>query len=84
MTKTFEILASENIKLHKMSSIKQRQLNHLNSQVAQLQANISDLNDLLMTTSNQYEAIEKLGVLNGSLLMSANQVFEREHFAEDK
>lgn len=67
-----------------MSSIKQRQLNHLNSQVAQLQANVADLNDLLATTKSQYEAIEKLGILNGSLLMSANQVFEREHFVGEK
>ena len=43
------------------SSATQRKLSHLNSQMAQLNANLCDFNDLLVTTCSQYQSIEKLG-----------------------
>ena len=39
----------------------QRKLSHLNSQMAQLNANLCDFNDLLSITCNQFQSIEKLG-----------------------
>lgn len=42
--------------------------------MTQLQTNIHDMSSLLMTTKDQYQAIQKLAVLNGSLLMASHQV----------
>lgn len=49
------------------STLKSRQLAHLNAQIAQLQANMSDLDNLLRVTAVQAEYIRKLGILHGSL-----------------
>lgn len=49
------------------STLKSRQLAHLNAQLAQLQANMSDLDNLLRVTAVQAEYIRKLGILHGSL-----------------
>lgn len=65
------------------SSIKQRQLSHLNSQMAQLHANLSDFNELIHTTCTQYKSIEKLGKLHASLLMASHGVFESDNFSND-
>ena len=40
------------------SSLKQRHLSHLNSQLAQLHANLSDFNELINTTSAISNRIE--------------------------
>lgn len=63
------------------SSIKQRQLSHLNAQLAQLQANLTDLDNLIKITAIQAEYIEKIGLMHGSLFMASHDVFERESFA---
>ncbi|KAK9241414.1 DASH complex subunit Hsk3 like-domain-containing protein [Lipomyces kononenkoae] len=60
------------------STIKPRQLSHLHSQLAQLQANLSDLESLLRVTAVQAEYIKRLGGLQGSLFLSAGRVFERD------
>lgn len=62
------------------STITQRQLSHLNSQVAQLHANLSDFNDLVTTASEQYKNIEMLGKIHASLLMGSRKIFEEEAF----
>lgn len=49
------------------TSLKQRQLSHLNNQVAHLQANLSDLESLVKITSIQAEYIKKIGIMHGSL-----------------
>ncbi|KAL7269763.1 hypothetical protein RUND412_007557 [Rhizina undulata] len=56
------------------SNAKARQLSHLHSQLAQLQAHLSDLEDILRVTAVQAESIRALGGLNGALLMSAGKV----------
>ncbi|KAI5951449.1 hypothetical protein KGF54_004523 [Candida jiufengensis] len=60
------------------SAITNRQLSHLNSQIAQLQANLSDFNDLLTTSCDQYKNIELLGKIHASLFMASRKVFEEE------
>ncbi|KAG2733440.1 hypothetical protein G9P44_002965 [Scheffersomyces stipitis] len=65
------------------SSIRQRQLSHLNSQMAQLHANLSDFNDLIQTTCSQYQSIEKLGKLHAGLFMASHSVFESDNFRDD-
>lgn len=62
------------------NSLKQRQLSHLNSQMAQLHANLSDFHDLLTITCNQYKSIEILGKLHASLFMASHSVFENDNF----
>lgn len=62
------------------SSLKQRQLSHLNSQLAQLHANLSDFNELINTTCVQYKSIERLGIMHGSLFMASHTVFENDNF----
>lgn len=49
------------------SSLKQRQLSHLHSQLAQLEANLSDFENLIKITTFQAEYIKKLGIMHGSL-----------------
>ncbi|KAI3405773.1 hypothetical protein KGF56_001380 [Candida oxycetoniae] len=66
------------------STITQRQLSHLNSQVAQLHANVSDFNELLKTTAQQYQSLQMLGKLQASLFMASHRVFEEESFKDDE
>ncbi|RCK55029.1 hypothetical protein Cantr_03692 [Candida viswanathii] len=58
----------------------QRKLSHLNSQMAQLNANLCDFNDLLSITCNQFQSIEKLGKIHSSIFMACHGVFEDENF----
>ncbi|KAF3310691.1 hypothetical protein TWF173_009310 [Orbilia oligospora] len=58
------------------SSYKTRQYTHLQGQLAQLQANLSDMEELLRMTSNQAEKIRTLGGLQAGLFMGATKVFE--------
>lgn len=58
----------------------QRKLSHLNSQMAQLNANLCDFSDLLSITCNQYQSIEKLGKIHSSIFMACHGVFEDENF----
>lgn len=58
----------------------QRKLSHLNSQMAQLNANLCDFNDLLSITCNQFQSIEKLGKIHASIFMACHGVFEDENF----
>lgn len=60
----------------------QRQLSHLNSQVAQLHANICDFNEQMAITMRQYQDIQNLGKLQGSLFMACRTVFENENFKD--
>jgi len=56
------------------SNTKARQLAHLHSQLAQLQAALADLEDISRVTAVQAENIKALGGLNGALLMAASKV----------
>lgn len=66
------------------STITQRQLSHLNSQVAQLHANLSDFNDLMTTTIQQYQSLEVLGKIQASLFMASHKVFEEDTFNDQE
>lgn len=57
------------------SNAKARQLAHLNSQLAQLQAHLADLQDIMRVTAVQAENIKALGGLNGALLISPRPSF---------
>ena len=59
-------------------SLKQRHLSHLNSQIAQLHANLLDLNELIGITALQVKYIEKLGMMHGALFMASHVVFEND------
>ena len=61
----------------------QRQLSHLNSQVAQLHANICDFNEQIAITTRQYQDIQTLGKIHGSLFMASRTVFENDNFDAD-
>ncbi|EWC44210.1 hypothetical protein DRE_06955 [Drechslerella stenobrocha 248] len=58
------------------SAYKARQYAHLQSQLAQLQANLSDMEELLRMTATQAENIKILGGLQGGLFIGATKVFE--------
>ncbi|KAK6543280.1 hypothetical protein TWF694_000038 [Orbilia ellipsospora] len=58
------------------SAYKGRQYTHLQSQLAQLQANLSDMEELLRMTATQAENIKVLGGLHGGLFVGATKVFE--------
>lgn len=49
------------------STLKTRQLSHLNAQLAKLQANMADMDNLLKVTASHAESIRRLGVLHASL-----------------
>ncbi|CAH6720044.1 hypothetical protein CLIB1444_03S03158 [[Candida] jaroonii] len=60
------------------SSEKERNLNHLNSQIIQLSSNLQDLNELVNITTNQYKIIEKLGIVHSSIFIASQKVFSNE------
>ncbi|KAI0019888.1 DASH complex subunit Hsk3 like-domain-containing protein [Xylariomycetidae sp. FL0641] len=61
---------------------KQRQLNHLHSQLSQLSANLADTENLLRMTSVQAEAMRNLGSWHGGLFMAASKVLGEESVKE--
>ncbi|CAD6444665.1 ce20c60d-c4df-4457-aa21-7d841ae7fe30 [Sclerotinia trifoliorum] len=63
------------------SSTKPRQLYHLHAQLAQLSANLGDLENLLRNTSIQAESIRGLGAFHGGLFMAASKVLGEETIA---
>ncbi|KAF2083534.1 hypothetical protein K490DRAFT_51424 [Saccharata proteae CBS 121410] len=60
------------------SSQKSRQLSHLNAQLAQLTANISDLENLMRMTAVQAESMRGLGGYSGGMFMAASKVLGEE------
>ncbi|MCJ1363709.1 hypothetical protein MMC16_002818 [Acarospora aff. strigata] len=59
-------------------SVKPRQLSHLHSQLAQLQAHMADLENLLRMTAVQAEHVRALGGYCGGLFMAASKVLGEE------
>ncbi|KXL50393.1 hypothetical protein M433DRAFT_37401, partial [Acidomyces richmondensis BFW] len=59
-------------------SNKSRQLSHLHSQLAQLTANMSDLENLLRMTAVQAEGMRGLGGYAGAMFMAASKVLGEE------
>lgn len=60
------------------SSQKPRQLSHLHSQLAQLTANMADLENLLRMTAVQAESMRGLGGYCGGMFMAASKVLGEE------
>ncbi|KAI9701299.1 MAG: hypothetical protein M1836_001969 [Candelina mexicana] len=60
------------------SSIKPRQLSHLHAQLAQLQAHLADLENLLRMTAVQAEHVRVLGGIHGGMFMAASKVLGEE------
>ncbi|EMC94427.1 hypothetical protein BAUCODRAFT_73229 [Baudoinia panamericana UAMH 10762] len=60
------------------SASKSRQLSHLHAQLAQLTANMSDLENLLRMTAVQAEGIRGLGGYAGAMFMAASKVLGEE------
>ncbi|KJZ75797.1 hypothetical protein HIM_04954 [Hirsutella minnesotensis 3608] len=58
--------------------VKARQLTHLNSQLAQLSANLADTENLLRMTSVQAESLRGLGSWHAGLFMAASKVLGEE------
>ncbi|OWT43131.1 DASH complex subunit hsk3 like domain-containing protein [Pochonia chlamydosporia 170] len=63
---------------------KNRQLAHLQSQLAQLSTNLSDTENLLRMTSVQAEAMRGLGSWHGGLFMAASKVLGEESVKEGR
>ncbi|KAG9232407.1 DASH complex subunit Hsk3 like-domain-containing protein [Amylocarpus encephaloides] len=62
-------------------NVKNRQFAHLNSQLAQLSANLADTENLLRMTSIQAERVRELGAFHGALFMAASKVLGEETIA---
>ncbi|EME89641.1 uncharacterized protein MYCFIDRAFT_103710, partial [Pseudocercospora fijiensis CIRAD86] len=60
------------------SASKSRQLSHLHAQLAQLTANMSDLENLMRMTAVQAEGIRGLGGYAGGMFMAASKVLGEE------
>ncbi|GAB7352570.1 hypothetical protein MBLNU459_g2954t1 [Dothideomycetes sp. NU459] len=60
------------------SASKQRQLQHLHAQLAQLTAHMSDLENLLRMTAVQAEGMRGLGGYSGGMFMAAAKVLGEE------
>lgn len=58
------------------SAIKNRNLAHLHSQLAQLSANLADMENLVRMTAVQAESMRGLGGWCGGLFMAASKEFE--------
>ncbi|KAL1585759.1 hypothetical protein WHR41_05005 [Cladosporium halotolerans] len=60
------------------SASKTRQLSHLHAQLAQLTANMSDMENLLRMTAVQAEGMRGLGGYAGGMFMAASKVLGEE------
>ncbi|KAF2268175.1 hypothetical protein CC78DRAFT_455459 [Lojkania enalia] len=69
---------STSSRLSTMPSQKPRQLSHLHAQLAQLTANVSDLENLMRMTATQAESMRGLGGYAGGMFMAASKVLGEE------
>ncbi|KAF1812702.1 hypothetical protein P152DRAFT_397096 [Eremomyces bilateralis CBS 781.70] len=69
-------------RLSTIPSQKPRQLSHLHSQLAQLTAHMSDLENLLRMTSIQAESMRGLGAYSGAMFMAASKVLGEETMSD--
>lgn len=59
-------------------------VNQLRSQMLKLEENLSNFNELVRDTANQYTQIQSLGVTHASLIMASHKVIARESFFDDE
>ncbi|KAF2272895.1 uncharacterized protein EI97DRAFT_483032 [Westerdykella ornata] len=69
---------STSSRLSTVPSQKPRQLSHLQAQLAQLTANMADLENLMRTTAFQAQKIRGLGGYAGGMFMAASKVLGEE------
>ncbi|KAF2873271.1 DASH complex subunit Hsk3 like-domain-containing protein [Massariosphaeria phaeospora] len=67
-----------NSRLSTMPSQKPRQLSHLQAQLAQLTANMADLESLMRMTAGQAQDMRGLGGYAGAMFMAASKVLGEE------
>ncbi|KAH7361280.1 DASH complex subunit Hsk3 like-domain-containing protein [Pyrenochaeta sp. MPI-SDFR-AT-0127] len=65
-------------RLSTVPSQKPRQLSHLQAQLAQLTANMADLESLMRMTAGQAQDIRGLGGYSGAMFMAASKVLGEE------
>ncbi|KAF2458383.1 DASH complex subunit Hsk3 like-domain-containing protein, partial [Lineolata rhizophorae] len=65
-------------RLSTLPSQKPRQLSHLHAQLAQLTANVTDLENLLRMTAVQAESMRGLGGYAGAMFMAASKILGEE------
>lgn len=63
-------------------STKQEQLTRLNEQLAMLHSNLSDFDGLVKETAGQYQSIQNLAIMHGSLFMASHTVFGNNYNAD--
>ncbi|KAF2689084.1 hypothetical protein K458DRAFT_241558, partial [Lentithecium fluviatile CBS 122367] len=61
-----------------LPSQKPRQISHLQSQLAQLTANMADLESLMRMTAQQAQDMRGLGGYSGAMFMAASKVLGEE------
>ncbi|KAF2658447.1 hypothetical protein K491DRAFT_576676, partial [Lophiostoma macrostomum CBS 122681] len=69
---------SASSRLSTMPSQKPRQLSHLQAQLAQLTANLADLENLMRMTAVQAQSMRGLGGYAGGMFMAASKVLGEE------
>ncbi|KAF1916755.1 DASH complex subunit Hsk3 like-domain-containing protein [Ampelomyces quisqualis] len=67
-----------NSRLSTVPSQKPRQLSHLQAQLAQLTANMADLESLMRMTAGQAQDMRGLGGYSGAMFMAASKVLGEE------
>ncbi|KAF2708225.1 hypothetical protein K504DRAFT_477646 [Pleomassaria siparia CBS 279.74] len=69
---------STSSRMSTMPSQKPRQLSHLQAQLAQLTANVADLENLMRMTAVQAQSMRGLGGYSGGMFMAASKVLGEE------
>ncbi|KAH9874990.1 hypothetical protein J1614_004478 [Plenodomus biglobosus] len=67
-----------NSRLSTVPSQKPRQLSHLQAQLAQLTANMADLESLMRMTAGQAQDMRALGGYSGAMFMASSKVLGEE------
>ncbi|KAF2639148.1 hypothetical protein P280DRAFT_368093, partial [Massarina eburnea CBS 473.64] len=65
-------------RLSTMPSQKPRQISHLQAQLAQLSAHMSDLESLMRMTAQQAQDMKQLGGYSGAMFMASSKVLGEE------
>ncbi|CAN3502500.1 hypothetical protein DICA1_E11760 [Diutina catenulata] len=60
------------------------EMNHLQSQMKQLETNVAKMAGHIRTMCQQYESIEQMGKLHGAYFMASHRVFESDNFDSEE
>lgn len=67
MHRTSRVSSANNVSLPTAAAVKNRHLAQLHSQLAQLSANLADLDNIIRMTAHQAQAMRDLGAWSGGL-----------------